>query len=142
MRARTRAYSKILRRRGSCCCAPPFLQIEPSSYFGHPVERFPILPPSRAPACHSVRGCSRFRRPKGNNPSLRSPDHVEDRVSFLWYYGFLYFDVCTRVCIYRVHGIYISSICMRCIYICTYTCIDRKYVCVRLALPYDAKEAS
>lgn len=76
------------------------MQIEPS-YFGHPVERFSILP-SRAPACHSVRECFRFRRPKGNNPSFRSLDHVEDRVSFAEYYGFLYSDMH----VYRVHSTY------------------------------------
>lgn len=89
------------------------LQIEPS-YFGHPVERFSILPSRsrpRAPACHSARGCFRFRRPKGNNPSLRSPDHVEDRVSFPEYYGFLYSALrcmCTYVYIYTVYTPYVS----------------------------------
>lgn len=100
---------KASRRDGDVCIwksyvgegSAPLLQIEPS-YFGHPVERFSILP-SRAPACHSERKCFRFRRPKGNNPSLRSLDHVEDRrVSFLEYYGFL----CTDVHVYCVHSMH------------------------------------
>lgn len=63
-----------------------------------------VLDPSltRAPVCHLVRECFRFRRPKGNNPSFRPLDHVEDRVSFAEYYGFLYSDM--YVC--RVHSTY------------------------------------
>lgn len=112
---------KASRRDGDVCIwksyvgegSAPLLQIEPS-YFGHPVERFSILP-SRAPACHSVRKCFRFRRPKGNNPSLRSLDHVEDRrVSFPEYYRFL----CTDVHVYCVHSmyshIYIDQMCNVC----------------------------
>lgn len=113
----------------SCERSAPLLQIEPS-YFGHPIERFSILL-SRAPACHSVRGCFRFRRPRGNNPSLRSQDHVEDCVSFSEYYGFLYSDVC----MYIVH--------IPCIRIY----IDRMYMCIYIytaasMFPYNAKEAS
>lgn len=94
------------------------MQIE-LSYFGHPVKRFSILP-SRAPACHSVRECFRFRRPKGNNPSFRSLDHVEDRVSFAEYYGFLYSDMH----VYRVHS--------------TYPYVSTECTCVSLAPPKQA----
>lgn len=66
-------------------------------------------PLTRAPACHLVRECFRFRRPKGNNPSFRPLDHVEDRVSFVEYYRFLYSDM--YVC--RVHS-YICITCNEC----------------------------
>ena len=74
--------------------------------------------PSRAPACHSVREYFRFRRPKGNNPSFRSLDHVDDSILC----GVLRISVFRHACI--SYSMY-----------CTYPYVSTEHTCVSLTPP-------
>jgi hypothetical protein len=92
--------------------------LEPSSH-----AHLPVIP---------ARGCFRFQRPRGNNPSLRSLVHVEDCVSLPEYYGFLCSPTCVYACVHVVH-IYIASVYIDRTYMCTCTSVSM--------FPYNAKEA-